>query len=67
MENEPTFTIHGARGTMAVSGRAFTHFHLDHVIGLPLFKPLYRQGALHEQGDQNACHLRLIASPFYPS
>ena len=23
MENEPTFTIHGARGTMAVSGRAF--------------------------------------------
>ena len=22
----------------------FTHFHLDHVIGLPAFKPFYRQG-----------------------
>jgi len=92
MENKPVFTIHGARGTMAVSGRAFsryggattcfslatrqgllivdagtgiialgnrlmrlnrlppitilfTHFHLDHLIGLALFKPLQRRDA----------------------
>jgi ribonuclease BN (tRNA processing enzyme) len=31
----------------------FTHFHLDHIIGLPLFRPLYRQSA----------QIRLMADP----
>lgn len=120
MENEPTFTIHGARGTMAVSGHAFnryggettcfslatrqgilivdagtgiialgdqlmrlsdlppitimfTHFHLDHVIGLPLFKPLYRQGASvtlmadpHRKENWPDCLRTLVAPPFWP-
>ena len=120
MENKATFTIHGARGTMAVSGRAFnryggattcfslatgqgilivdagtgiialgdqlmrqsdlppitimfTHFHLDHVIGLPLFKPLYRQGASitlmadpHRKENWPDCLRTLVAPPFWP-
>ncbi|MCX6993082.1 MAG: MBL fold metallo-hydrolase [Kiritimatiellaeota bacterium] len=120
MENEPTFTIHGARGTMAVSGRAFsryggettcfslatrqgilivdagtgiialgdqlmrqsdlppitimfTHLHLDHVIGLPLFKPLYRKGASitlmadpHRKENWPGCLRTLVAPPFWP-
>lgn len=87
-----TFTIHGARGSQPVSGKAFqryggytscyslktpsglivldagsgiaslgrvlaqqrnfpaidiffTHVHLDHILGLPAFEPLYRRGA----------------------
>ena len=120
MENEPTFTIHGARGTTAVSGRAFnryggattcfslatrqgiliidagtgiialgdqlirrpklppitilfTHFHLDHVSGLPLFKPLYRRDASitlmadpHREENWSAALQTLIAPPFWP-
>jgi phosphoribosyl 1,2-cyclic phosphodiesterase len=116
----PTLTIHGTRGTMAVSGRAFnrfggettclslatrqgiliidagtgiitlgdqlmrrnilppitimfTHFHLDHVIGLPLFKPLYRQGAsitfmadLRRQANWPDCLRALVVPPFWP-
>ncbi len=120
MQNEPTFTIHGARGSMAVSGGAFdkyggettcfslvarqgiliidagtgiialgdrlmrqewlppitimfTHFHLDHLIGLPLFKPLYRAGASitlmadphREENWQNSLKT-LLGPPFWP-
>ncbi|MDP2989817.1 MAG: MBL fold metallo-hydrolase [Kiritimatiellota bacterium] len=120
MENKPTFTIHGARGTTAVSGRAFnryggattcfslttrqgiliidagtgiialgdqlmrqshlppitimfTHFHLDHVIGLPLFKPLYRRGASitlmadpRRKENWPDCLRTLVAPPLWP-
>ncbi|MDD5679351.1 MAG: MBL fold metallo-hydrolase [Kiritimatiellae bacterium] len=120
MENEPIFTIHGARGTMAISGRAFnryggettcfslatrqgilivdagtgiialgdqlinrrrippitimfTHFHLDHVIGLPLFKPLHRQDASvtimadpHREENWPDCLRKFVAPPFWP-
>ncbi|MFH1477984.1 MAG: MBL fold metallo-hydrolase [Verrucomicrobiota bacterium] len=120
MENEPIFTIHGTRGTTAVSGRAFnryggattcfslatrqgilivdagtgiialgdqlmhqndlppitilfTHFHLDHVIGLPLFKPLYRRGASitlmadpRRKENWPDCLQKLVAPPFWP-
>lgn len=120
MENEPILTIHGARGTAAVSGRAFsryggettcfslttrqgilivdagtgiialgdqlmrqvdlppitilfTHFHLDHVIGLPLFKPLHRQGASitlmadpHRKENWASALQSLCAPPFWP-
>lgn len=120
MENKPIFTIHGARGTMAVSGRAFnryggettcfslatrqgilivdagtgiialgdqlmrqndltpitimfTHFHMDHVIGLPLFKPLYRRGASitlmadpYRKENWPDCLRTLVAPPFWP-
>jgi len=120
MENKPTFIIHGARGTMAVSGRTFhryggettcfslatrqgilivdagtgiialgdqlmrqsdlppitimfTHLHLDHVIGLPLFKPLYRRGASvtfmadpHRKENWPDCLRTLVAPPFWP-
>lgn len=120
METEPTLTIHGARGTMAVSGRAFnrhggettcfsmatrqgiliidagtgiialgdrlmrrselppitimfTHFHLDHLIGLPLFKPLYQKGASitlmadpHRKENWPDCLRTLAAPPFWP-
>jgi len=120
MENEPIFTIHGARGTMAVAGRAFnryggettcfslvtrqgvliidagtgiialgdqlmrqsdlppitilfTHFHLDHVIGLPLFKPLHHPGASitlmadpRRKENWTAALQKLLAPPFWP-
>lgn len=120
MENKPTFTIHGARGTTAVSGRTFnryggettcfslatrqgilivdagtgiialgnqlmrqsdlppitimfTHFHLDHVIGLPLFKPLHRRGASitlmadpHRKESWTTALQTLFAPPFWP-
>ena len=120
MENGSIFTIHGARGTMAVSGRAFnryggattcfslatrqgilivdagtgiialgnqlmrqsdlppitimfTHFHIDHVIGLPLFKPLYRRGTSitlmadpHRKENWPDCLRTLVAPPFWP-
>lgn len=120
MESEPIFSIHGARGTMAVSGRRFnryggettcfslatrqgllivdagtgiialgdqlmrrkklppitimfTHFHIDHVIGLPLFRPLYRRGASvtimadpHRKENWPDCLRTLVAPPFWP-
>jgi len=120
MEKKPVFTIHGARGTTAVSGREFnryggettcfslatrqgilivdagtgiialgdqlmrqgelppitimfTHFHLDHVIGLPLFKPLHRPGASitlmadpHRKENWSAALQTLFAPPFWP-
>lgn len=120
MENKAQLTIYGARGTMAVAGRAFnryggattcfslatrqgiliidagtgiialgdqlmrysrlppitilfTHFHLDHVIGLPLFKPLHRSDAAitlmaDPRSGQNwsRCLQTLIAPPFWP-
>lgn len=120
MENLGPLTIHGARGTMAVSGRVFqryggettcfslatnsglivvdagtgiialgdelmrlpklppitilfTHFHLDHLIGLPLFKPLYRKNAsitlmADPQRKENwrASLQTLFAPPYWP-
>lgn len=51
----------------------FTHMHLDHVAGMPLFKPFYRRDAyikimtpklLKEKWDQNLA--RLFAPPFWP-
>ena len=120
MENNTTLTIHGARGTMAVSGHAFqryggdttcfsmatreglviidagtgiitlgnqlmrlpklppitilfTHFHLDHLIGLPLFKPLYCPNASitlmadpHRSENWTAALRKLFAPPFWP-
>ena len=120
MENLRPLTIHGTRGTMAVSGHAFqryggdttcfslatregliivdagtgiialgdrlmrrrklppitilfTHFHLDHVIGLSLFKPLHRQGASitlmadpHRKESWTAALQTLFAPPFWP-
>lgn len=120
MENKPIFTIHGARGTMPISGRAFsrhggettcfslatqrglliidagtgiielgnqlmrqrklppitilfTHLHLDHVMGLPLFEPLYQQNAEitlmadpHRKEHWPHYLRTLIAPPFWP-
>lgn len=50
----------------------FTHFHLDHLIGLPFFAPLYAAGAmitfyspLPATGTQR--HLRgLMSGPYFP-
>ncbi len=114
------FTIHGARGTMPVTGRnftrhgghttcfslntrqglividagtgiislsdrlvktktlppitlLFTHFHLDHVIGLPLFQPLYRPQTRitlmadpKRPGDWTQSLKTLVSTPYWP-
>ena len=51
----------------------FTHFHLDHVIGLPLFKPLYRSQAritlMADPGrpdDWVGALKTLVAPPYWP-
>ena len=51
----------------------FTHFHLDHVIGLPLFQPLYRPQARitmmanpNRPGDWKRSLTTLIGKPYWP-
>jgi len=51
----------------------FTHFHLDHVIGLPLFKPLYRPQARvtfmadrDRPGDWTRSLKTLVGTPYWP-
>lgn len=51
----------------------FTHFHLDHVIGLPFFPPLYDprawisfMGDPSRQGDWQASLRTLFARPYWP-
>lgn len=51
----------------------FTHFHLDHVIGLPLFQPIYRPGAritiMADPGrpdDWKRSLRTLIGRPYWP-
>lgn len=50
----------------------FTHFHLDHIVGLPFFGPLYDETAeidfysWREPEDLREILGRFTASPFYP-
>ncbi len=113
--NSAFFAIHGARGTMPVSGSEFnkfggrtscfslqtaegllifdagtglqelqisrdqpivfffTHFHLDHVIGLPAFTPLYKSGSKIKFRGPAANNAKLksflagvFAQPYWP-
>ncbi len=51
----------------------FTHFHLDHVVGLPAFKPLFKSG-VHITlmadptiaGDWQRMIQTLVSNPFWP-
>jgi phosphoribosyl 1,2-cyclic phosphodiesterase len=52
----------------------FTHYHLDHVIGLPTFAPLYDPGEqivmaapMREGITSEIALARLVAAPFWPA
>lgn len=52
----------------------FTHFHLDHVVGLPFFRPLYHRGwSIRMLGDGArtddwpAALRRICSPPFWPA
>lgn len=51
----------------------FSHFHLDHIIGLPFFKPLYQQdvtinviGCPSSQGSFENIYSQLMHPPYFP-
>lgn len=51
----------------------FTHFHMDHVIGLPVFNPIYRHGAEvtlmadpRREGDWKTALRKFISRPYWP-
>lgn len=51
----------------------FTHFHLDHVIGLPFFKPIYRRnakitimGSAAREDDWRTSLRTIVSRPYWP-
>jgi ribonuclease BN (tRNA processing enzyme) len=63
----------GARGRPLRAHALLTHLHLDHILGLPFFRPLYETGAhlsVHgpsQQGELLRTALeRAIQPPFFP-
>ena len=60
------------RSTLPTLHLFFTHFHWDHLQGLPFFQPLYRPDArlvlhsVHPAEDLQAILARQMASPFFP-
>jgi phosphoribosyl 1,2-cyclic phosphodiesterase len=51
----------------------FTHFHMDHVIGLPVFNPIYQHGAEvtlmadpRRDGDWKSALRNFISRPYWP-
>jgi phosphoribosyl 1,2-cyclic phosphodiesterase len=51
----------------------FTHYHWDHLLGLPFFKPIYLNGAhidvygpLHRQDSLNETISKVMVAPYFP-